>query len=77
MSKHPHVGHPLYGLLPTDVEGFDSLGELALDMRWSWNHAADDVWHQLDPTLRKIQGLLARPKKPVHRSVAIQESWEA
>ena len=43
------VGHPLYGLLPTDVEGFESLAELALDLRWSWNHAADRVWRQLDP----------------------------
>jgi starch phosphorylase len=41
----------MYGLLPTDVEGFDSLAELALDMRWSWNHATDDVWCRLDPTL--------------------------
>jgi starch phosphorylase len=30
-----------------EVEGFDSLAELALDMRWSWNHAADEVWRQL------------------------------
>ena len=43
------VGHPLYSLLPTDIEGFDSLAELALDLRWSWNHAADQIWRQLDP----------------------------
>ena len=36
---------------PADVEGFDSLVELALDMRWSWNHATDEVWRQLDPVL--------------------------
>ena len=36
---------------PTDIEGFDSLAELALDMRWSWNHATDAVWRQLDPVL--------------------------
>lgn len=36
---------------PTEIEGFDSLGELALNMRWSWNHAADEVWAQLDPEL--------------------------
>ena len=29
----------------------DSLAELALDMRWSWNHATDEVWRQLDPDL--------------------------
>src|ERR1035437_4894615 len=37
--------------LPTDVDGFDSLAELALDMRWSWSHYADEVWRQLDPDL--------------------------
>ena len=34
-----------------DIEGFDSLAELALDMRWSWNHATDQVWRELDPVL--------------------------
>jgi starch phosphorylase len=48
MSKQTRVIHPIYGLLPLEVEGFDSLAELALDMRWSWNHAADEVWRQLD-----------------------------
>jgi glycogen phosphorylase len=38
----------------TEVEGFDSLAELALDMRWSWNHATDEVWRQLDPVLWEI-----------------------
>jgi starch phosphorylase len=27
------------------------LRELALDMRWSWNHAADELWSRLDPDL--------------------------
>lgn len=48
MSKLKRVGSPIYTFFPTEVEGFDSLGELALDMRWSWNHAADEVWAQLD-----------------------------
>ncbi len=39
---------------PTDIDGFDSLAELALDMRWSWNHATDEVWRQLDPELWEI-----------------------
>jgi starch phosphorylase len=41
----------IYGLSHVPVEGFDSLAELALDMRWSWNHAADEVWRKLDPAL--------------------------
>ncbi|HSY96202.1 MAG TPA: DUF3417 domain-containing protein, partial [Steroidobacteraceae bacterium] len=40
---------PLHALLPTDVEGIGSLAELALDVRWSWNREADQVWKQLDP----------------------------
>jgi len=51
MSKQIPVSKPLYSLLPTDVEGFNSLAELALDMRWSWNHATDEVWRQLDSEL--------------------------
>lgn len=54
MSKQTRVGHPLYNLLPTEIEGFDSLAELALDMRWSWNHATDEVWRQLDSVLWEI-----------------------
>jgi len=37
-----------------DIEGFDSLAELALDMRWSWNHATDEVWRTLDPILWEL-----------------------
>jgi len=36
---------------PANVEGFDSLAELALDLRWSWNHGTDEVWRQLDTAL--------------------------
>jgi glycogen phosphorylase len=51
MNTHRRASHPMYNLLPTNIEGFDSLAELALDMRSSWNHGADDVWRQLDPML--------------------------
>ncbi len=54
MSKETRVSHPIYNLLPTDIEGFDSLAELALDMRWSWSHATDEVWRRLDPELWEI-----------------------
>ena len=51
MSEKTPASHPIYGLLRTKTEGFDSLEELALDMRWSWNHATDEVWRKLDPEL--------------------------
>src|SRR5258708_39883530 len=54
MNTHTRVSHPIYGHLPTEIEGFDSLAELALDMRWSWNHATDGVWRALDPTLWEL-----------------------
>ncbi|MGD0324920.1 MAG: alpha-glucan family phosphorylase [Terriglobia bacterium] len=54
MSQQTRVTHPIYGLLPTEIEGFDSLAELALNMRWSWNHATDEVWPQLDPEVWEI-----------------------
>ncbi|MGD0964674.1 MAG: alpha-glucan family phosphorylase [Candidatus Acidiferrales bacterium] len=53
MSNKTRVNYPLYAL-PTEVPGFDSLAELALDMRWSWNHATDGVWRSLDPVLWKL-----------------------
>ena len=27
------------------------LHRLALDLRWSWNHASDELWRQIDPDL--------------------------
>jgi len=54
MSEQARISHPKQRLLTTDVEGFDSLAELALDMRSSWNHATDQVWRQLDPVLWEI-----------------------
>ncbi len=54
MNKTTRPSHPIYQLLPTEIEGFDSLAELALDMHWSWNHATDEVWRQLDSRLWEI-----------------------
>jgi glycogen phosphorylase len=52
--KHARFSHPIYSLLPTEVDGFDALAELALDTRWSWNHATDGVWRQLDRALWEV-----------------------
>jgi len=51
MCNQVRVSHPIYSLLPTEIDGFDSLVELALDLRWSWHHLADAVWSTLDPVL--------------------------
>ncbi|MFZ1547230.1 MAG: alpha-glucan family phosphorylase [Candidatus Nitrotoga sp.] len=34
-----------------NLEGFDALVELALDMRSSWSHGADSIWRHLNPEL--------------------------
>ena len=31
-----------------------SLRELAMDLHWTWNHATDKVWRQLDPVLWEL-----------------------
>ncbi len=54
MSDKTRVCSPLYSLLPTQIEGFEALAELALNIRWSWNHATDEVWRRLDPDLWEI-----------------------
>ena len=36
------------------VDGFDALAELALDLRWTWNHAGDRLWRRLDPELWEL-----------------------
>jgi len=38
-------------LLPSMPEGLEELVDLALDLRWSWNHAADKLWRQISPDL--------------------------
>jgi starch phosphorylase len=40
--------------VPSDwfkVDGVDALVELALNLHWSWNHAADELWEALDKDL--------------------------
>ncbi len=42
------------GLPMTDIDGVARLMELALDMRWSWSHATDELWRYLDPELWEL-----------------------
>ena len=37
-----------------DTAETDSLSELALDLRWSWDHATDEIWERLDPDLWEL-----------------------
>ena len=51
MSEQKQASYLAERLLCKNIEGFDSLAELALDMLSSWNHATDQVWQQLDAEL--------------------------
>ena len=42
MSEPPPTGAP---------QALDALTELAMDLRWTWNHSADELWRRLDPAL--------------------------
>ena len=39
------------GSRPANLQGYDALTELAMDLRWSWSHGADELWRRLDPVL--------------------------
>jgi starch phosphorylase len=34
-----------------NLDLINALHELALDLRWSWSHATDEIWKKLDPVL--------------------------
>lgn len=42
---------PTSYFLPSMPEGLEALTDLALDLRWSWNHAADKLWREIAPDL--------------------------
>jgi glycogen phosphorylase len=54
MTNPARLNRPLRDVPAAQVKGFASLVELALDLRWSWNHGADGVWRQLDPALWEL-----------------------
>ncbi len=40
---------PIYASEPQGLACMDDLVELALDLRWSWDHRADEIWRPLAP----------------------------
>lgn len=51
MDKNRDFKKPIYSELPTKISEARALFELALDLRWSWDHSADEIWRQLDSEL--------------------------
>jgi len=54
MAKQNPLSEQVYGRVTSDIDGVDSLAEIALNMHWSWNHAGDELWQQLDADLWEI-----------------------
>ena len=48
------MSSPAYLDRPLDAVVSDALTDLALDLRWSFNHSADRLWEQLDPELWEL-----------------------
>ncbi len=48
------MSSPAYGNRPSDAAISDALTDLALDLRWSFNHSADELWERLDPELWEL-----------------------
>ena len=40
--------------LPSETQAWDALTRLALDLSWSWDHSADEIWKRLDPELWEL-----------------------
>jgi glycogen phosphorylase len=48
------MSNPVYSIRPSETQTSDALAEMALDLRWSWNHSADAIWERLDPELWEL-----------------------
>ncbi|MCK5229914.1 MAG: alpha-glucan family phosphorylase [Desulfobulbaceae bacterium] len=48
-----HISRYAPRMLPESLSG---LADLALDMRWSWNHASDELWRTIDQELWDATG---------------------
>ena len=54
MKDNYEFNKPMSCFLPSELKEVKALFELSLDLRWSWDHSADEVWRQLDPELWEI-----------------------
>ncbi len=54
MNDRERIVKPGHGLLQTDISGSELLEELALDLHWTWHHASDAIWRELDAELWEL-----------------------
>ena len=50
-TRRRYMTEPIFAYEPRSFSGMDDLIELALDLRWSWDHGADEIWRSLAPEL--------------------------
>ncbi|HYK63094.1 MAG TPA: alpha-glucan family phosphorylase [Bryobacteraceae bacterium] len=48
------MSNPSYAFHPSETLATEALAQLALDLRWSWNHSADELWKQIDPEMWRL-----------------------
>jgi glycogen phosphorylase len=48
------MSSPAFSSRPSDTAIQEALTDLALDLRWSYKHSADQLWAQLDPDLWEL-----------------------
>ena len=48
------MSNPTYTTFAAESQASDALVELAFNLRWSWNHSADELWGKLDPELWEL-----------------------
>jgi starch phosphorylase len=44
----------IHSSLMSNTEAWDALTRLALDLTWTYNHSADEIWKRLDPELWEL-----------------------
>ena len=48
------MSNPTYTNRPAETQSTDALAELALDLRWTWNHSSHELWGRLEPEMWEL-----------------------
>ena len=74
------MSSPAFVDRPLDTNISDALTDLALDLRWSFNHSADRLWEQIDPELWELTHnpwvLLQTVSREKLQSISVDPSFQ-